>query len=449
MCPHPRLPPLVAKSGSAAARYLPDPQRAGVGLALSGGGFRATLFHLGALRRLHEYGLLAALDTVTGVSGGAIALAGLAAGWAAADEPRPLGGAPPQRPADASSIGRRSRFDREIAAPLAAFTARNIRTPAIFGMLLPWNWRRSDSELLARQYRRLTRGRGLASLPARPRFCFLATDLAYGTGWRFARDHLGDWRAGYGAPSGVNAAMARAVAASSAFPPVFAPLAAGVRPEALRGGAAPPGPQRDRHIRGLRLADGGIYDNLGLEPIWRNHAIVLVSDGGAPFAFAPDSGAWLGQVRRDVAVMGNQSTAVRKRWLIANFLSGQMTGAYWGIASAAAHYDPGAPGYSAALAAEVIAGIRTDLDAFSPAEAAVLQNHGYSLLDAALRRHLPQLLPSPAPPFTIPYPEWQDEDRVRAALAGSWRRTFLGRGRAAALPPPQPGLREAGQTAAE
>lgn len=419
MPPDDRLPPPLADAGStAAARYLPDARRAGVGLALSGGGFRATLFHLGALRRLHEYGLLAALDTVVGVSGGAIALAALAAGWTAAA----AGG----------------DFDCEIAAPLAAFTARNIRSPAIFGMLLPWNWGRSDSDLLARQYQRLTRRRTLASLPARPRFCFLATDLAFGTDWRFERERIGDGRAGYGLPRGGNAEVARAVAASSAFPPIFAPLAAGVRPQALHGGAAPDGPRRERDIRGMRLADGGVYDNLGLEPIWRDHAILLVSDGGAPFAFAPDSGTWLGRVRRDVAVLANQSTAVRKRWLMANFLSGQMTGAYWGIASAAAHYDPGAPGYSAALAAEVIAGIRTDLDAFSPAEAAVLQNHGYALADAAIQRHLPELLAAPAPTFALPYPDWMDEDRVRAALADSWRRTFLGRSRAPVLPRPRP-----------
>ena len=47
-------------------------------LALSGGGYRATLFHLGALRRLNELGLLTVLDHVSSVSGGSIIAAHLA-----------------------------------------------------------------------------------------------------------------------------------------------------------------------------------------------------------------------------------------------------------------------------------------------------------------------------------------------------------------------------------
>ncbi|PYO41029.1 MAG: hypothetical protein DMD33_15450 [Gemmatimonadetes bacterium] len=45
--------------------------RSGVGLCLSGGGFRATLFHLGALRRLNELGVISKPDTISSVSGGA------------------------------------------------------------------------------------------------------------------------------------------------------------------------------------------------------------------------------------------------------------------------------------------------------------------------------------------------------------------------------------------
>ena len=57
---------------------LPKSRRAGVGLSLSGGGFRAALFHLGALRRLNELGLLHQLDSISSVSGGSIISAFLA-----------------------------------------------------------------------------------------------------------------------------------------------------------------------------------------------------------------------------------------------------------------------------------------------------------------------------------------------------------------------------------
>ena len=424
-----------------ATSYLPRVSRAGAGLALSGGGFRATLFHLGALRRLNEYGLLGGLDTIVGVSGGSIALAALAIGWPST--PPGGGGGTAQTRGGAGEAGAAAQapiadFDRRIAQPLRDFTARNIRTGPLLGAFLPWNLLsgRSNTDLLAAQYRRLTLDRQLPSLPARPRFCFAATDLAFGVDWRYERDRIGDYAAGYGEPRGANAALSRAVAGSSAFPPCFSPLRPRVSPQELHGGSVHPGPARDRDIRGLRLVDGGVYDNLGLEPIWRDHALVLVSDGGAPFAFAPDAGNWLGQIRRDVAVMANQTTAVRKRWLISSFLAGQMHGAYWGIASAAAHYQNGAPGYSADLVANVIAAIRTDLDAFSPAEAAVLQNHGYSLADAALRAHLSHKLPAQLPPFTWPYPDWRDEAKVRSALARSWQQTFFGRSTYTPAPPP-------------
>ena len=52
-----------------------------IGLALSGGGFRATAFHLGVFRKLREMGILWKLDLLSCVSGGSIAGAYLAANW--------------------------------------------------------------------------------------------------------------------------------------------------------------------------------------------------------------------------------------------------------------------------------------------------------------------------------------------------------------------------------
>src|SRR5260370_15047527 len=45
------------------------------GLCLSGGGYRAMLFHLGALWRINELGMLQGLDRVSSVSGGSITAA--------------------------------------------------------------------------------------------------------------------------------------------------------------------------------------------------------------------------------------------------------------------------------------------------------------------------------------------------------------------------------------
>ena len=160
---------------------------------------------------------------------------------------------------------------------------------------------------------------------------------------------------------------------------------------------------------------------MGLEPVWKDHAVVLVSDGGSMFPSAPDAG-WLWRLERYVAIQGNQAQALRRRWLMSNFTSGLLAGTYWGVGSSTDHYGPTAPmGYSHAVVHECIATIRTDLDAFSDAEANVLENHGYLLAEAAIRIHAPTLIATSVP-LAIPHPHWMDEAKVRAALKDSHQR---------------------------
>ena len=354
-----------------AERYRPERERSGTALCLSGGGFRATLFHLGALRRLNETGVLAKLDTVSSVSGGSIMAAMLAT-----RAPWPVSAPIP------SDI-----WERDIAAPVRAFASRNIRMPAILGRWLrPWNTSAGVRGLLTRYAAGVSPAK-LAALPERPRFVFCATDLYHGVNFVFERGRVGDFKLGYLSPPPAEWDVARAVAASSCFPPVFNPLPLDIPIASFKRGRGETPADAD-----VRLNDGGLYDNLGLEPVWKDHATVLVSDGGAVFDSATD-----------------------------------MDGAYWGIGSATGSYPEGGPGYSKALATQVIASVRTDLDAFSPAETAVLENHGYALAAAAITTHLGALATPGAPAATAPHPEWTDEDRVRAALADSWKRKLLGR----------------------
>ena len=395
----------------ATAKYLPEHRRHGVALCLSGGGFRATLFHLGALRRLNELGVLARLTTVTSVSGGSIMAARLATAltW-------PLSGPIPS-----------DRWDTLITRPIRDFTRRNRRTTPILERLKPWNWTKEDTAVraLAEVYERDLTGATLADLPDSPRFVFCATDMAFGVNWVFEKSRMGDYQAGYVSPPPADWPLARAVAASSCFPPIFNPMKVHVPAARYAGGMFPAGKQRDECLSDLRLTDGGNYDNLGLEPVWKDHATVLVSDGGGTFDFGPDSGL-AQRLMRYTAIVDNQARSLRKRWLISNFLARLLEGAYWGVGSSPLAYDdPNAPGYSKALAAEVIAEVRTDLNEFSDAEAAVLENHGYLLADAAIRRHVPGLLRGELPEVTVPHPEWMDEARVRSALRNSHKRKIL------------------------
>src|SRR5437764_12388515 len=57
------------------------PPEPGVALCLSGGGYRAMLFHVGCLWRLNQLGLMARLNRISSVSGGSITAAALGMNW--------------------------------------------------------------------------------------------------------------------------------------------------------------------------------------------------------------------------------------------------------------------------------------------------------------------------------------------------------------------------------
>ena len=72
---------MTAQPKSEESQYQPKHQRQGRALCLSGGGFRAALFHLGALRRLNELGLLSRMQAISSVSCGSITNGLLAFVW--------------------------------------------------------------------------------------------------------------------------------------------------------------------------------------------------------------------------------------------------------------------------------------------------------------------------------------------------------------------------------
>src|SRR5439155_19681952 len=94
----------------------------GRALCLSGGGYRAMLFHAGALWRLNELGWLQALDRISSVSGGSIVASLLGLKW------RVLG-------FDAKGIAQ--RFGEEIVGPLRALASSTIDVPAV-ALGIPW-----------------------------------------------------------------------------------------------------------------------------------------------------------------------------------------------------------------------------------------------------------------------------------------------------------------------
>lgn len=391
---------------------LPEERRSGIGLSLSGGGYRAALFHLGALRRLNELGVLAAVDAISSVSGGSILAAHLAT---TIGEEWPSAGA---MVAD---------WDGRVAVPFRRLCRKNIRTWPIANAMLPWNWLRDRAAIdgLIARYRADLTQLDLVDLPQRPEYTFCASDMTYGVNWTFRRDRIGSWQAGYTAPRRGEWSVAQAVGASSCFPPIFDPLPIDIDPARLRKGHDT-GDGRDARIRGLRLSDGGLYDNLGLEPVWKSRRYVLVSDGGSTFDVQGDQGL-LWRLNRYVQVMGTQAGKLRTRWLMASFRNADgdvgLRGTWWGIGSHVGRYPAHGPGYGRELVDDYISEVRTDLDSFSAREIAVLENHGYQLADAAIHSWVPELITRPGPPKP-PHDEHDDPASVKNWLAGSANRHF-------------------------
>jgi NTE family protein len=347
-----------------------------LGLALSGGGFRATLFHLGSLIRLNEAGLLSKVDEFTSVSGGSITSAWLGVNW-------------DQLQFDAAGVA--GNLDEVVIQPLREFCGRTIDVGIILGGVI--NPVRHPSHLLINNYRKHLFGdKTLQDLPASPRFTIYATSLQTGASVRFTREYLGEYHLGkIKRPENL---IAQAVAASSAFPPPLCPVKVECDPDAwVKGGISDL--HDDEYLKKtMWLGDGGIYDNLGLERLSQRCDRILVSDAGAPFGvdrkLKSTRFSQLARTKRTLDIMSEQVRALRTRQLIRQFIKGEKSGAYWGIGTRIGEFPMVEKGLGNSLvtdseATREIAGMRTRLNKFDDTEQAKLINWGYALADAALR----------------------------------------------------------------
>ncbi len=378
-------------------------------LCLSGGGYRAAIFHLGALLRLHELGHLRSIGLISSVSGGSIASAWLAACYLR------------QRHDHKETFPQwcdRIDFKAQVVDAFQPLAGTDLRTWPVLATL-PWNWLWPSSRvaLLRRGYEGFYGHLQLRDLPANPRFVFCATDLNFGVNWEFSRQRTGDFQAGYLRRHG-KITLAFAVAASSCFPPLFGPVRFPARAEDFIKGAYH-GENGDLLRDRIELSDGGVYDNMAMEPAIKRCALILVSDAGAPFDFVAGQ-HYFRRLLRYAGVIGNQALALRRRLFYRGREAGDFRGAYWNISQ---RNDAGAAGYSLGLCENLLAGTRTDLDKFTAVEFGVLVNHGYFSCEDGLHAQ-PGLVPAGAPGARWPFPQYSSEDEVRRALSSSHRRLW-------------------------
>ena len=359
-----------------------DRPRDGTGLCLSGGGYRAMLFHTGALWRLYEVDLLRNVRRISSVSGGSIIAGVLALNWN-------------RLSFDPSRL--KSDFVPLVVAPVRSFASHTIDVGAVLkGLLLPGR----ASSRIARAYNRyLFHGVTLQNLPDQPRFVINATNLQSGVLCRFSKPFMWDYRVGMIANP--NVPLATAVAASSAFPPFLSPLVL----KFMNSDFVPDTGndlQREPFTTRMVLTDGGVYDNLGLETVWKNYKTVLVSDGGGGFSpKEKPAGDWLLQSYRVLNVIDNQVRSLRKHQVVESYVSGTRTGAYWGIRTHIDHYPQPGPLKCPYDHTIKLAETPTRLKRLDDKLQERLINWGYAVCDAAVRSHV---LPNPGKP-EFPYPD--------------------------------------------
>ena len=355
----------------------------GFALCLSGGGYRAMVFHAGALWRLYEAELLQGLKRISSVSGGSITAGVLGLKWS-------------KLSFRASAV--REDFVPEVIASIRRMASKTIDVGSvIWGAFLPG----TISDRIAANYRKHLFGDAtLQDLPDDfPRFVINATNVQSGALWRFMKPYMRDWRVGE--VKNPRVSLATAVAASSAFPPVLSPVAIELDSDDFTDNTGHD-LQREPFTTKVVLTDGGVYDNLGLETAYKRFRTVLVSDAGGKLK--PEGEPkhdWARHAYRVLSIIDNQVRSLRKRQLIAAYKRNQREGAYWGIRTHIADY-----GLADVLPCPdertlQLANVATRLKRLGNETQERLINWGYAVCDAALRTHVDTNLPR----GTFPFPE--------------------------------------------
>jgi NTE family protein len=379
-------------------------QDVGYGLALSGGGYRAMLFHLGVLWRVNELAMLGEIDRVSSVSGGSLIAGRLAASW----------------PQLAFENGIATNFRTEVTNPILSFSQKTIDVPAILLGLLPFI---GAPQVAARYYRGLVGDLKLRDLPGPPApdFVLNASHLNAGVGWRFTRRYMGSYRLGKIANPELS--LATAMAASAAFPPVLSPLVLKPDPASVEYWEGANLYDRIQFRRTISLSDGGVYDNLGLEGLGsskRRYRAYLVSDAGGELrARAGSFNQPLSQILRVFDTAGEQGRARRRQDLLAKFKTGKARGSLWRTGTQITNVEKWPAFGTVPFSVHSdwphhLAAVRTRLNHFNEQERSLLVNWGYLVADVALRSFVvrdaaaPAALPFPRYGFESPPPEGKE-----------------------------------------
>ncbi len=437
---------IAEKKPGPAAREDLEARAPRIGLALSGGGFRAAIFHLGVIRRLEELGIMPRVRVVSAVSGGSIISA-----YYLCEMERRLR---LEKPEERDRKTTRLRIFEEIAHDFFQALDNNLRTRALIftPFYYPWLFFKTlvlkpfragaRSELIQREYDKwFYNNNSLDQLPsavhgddqetagetsAGPRLLINTTSLLTGERVAFSREpisHVNEM-------SRVNTnvlPLSRVVGASSGVPGLFPPTL----------------------ISGDVLVDGGVADNQGIESLIEDPVdcnLLLVSDASGQME--PIHTIREGTLKVLLRVNSIFQFQIRNK-LLDNLVGWKRLpelrttdNEAHEFAFVHLHLNLKDRSVSDRIPSEFIPGIariRTDLDQFSHVEREALMYHGYTLIDAQIKQYCKELLPElkadpPAPAMTTPplfrkkvLDSCANRDRIRSELEAGSKNFYLAR----------------------
>jgi len=298
-----------------------------IGIALSGGGFRAAVFHLGVLARLAADDLLKKVTFLSTVSGGSL-IAGLI--YSVSDCKWPND----------------SFFIREVFPKARDYLITvDIQRDSLFRLLTrPWYIFQGRARLVSESLNKRWHIKGkMVDLPMQPRWVVNATTYQTGKNWRFMPQRMGDYIADYTAKPRMS--ISTAMAASAAYPGLIGPLKLKTKNykwfEFLADTITKQELKRSR-FDALHLWDGGVYDNLGVEALYKPQKpnyrpefnFLIVSDASKDLEIER-SRALFRSAYRLVEIAMDQVRSLRARQLAAHFLENENSGAYFKIGDSA------------------------------------------------------------------------------------------------------------------
>ncbi len=245
-----------------------------IGLALSGGGYRAAAYHIGALRALYKLGVLDKVDYISSVSGGSI----IAAYY----------GLSPDFPSFKKSFSTKLQtgvshlalcvFVAVITAAicLSVWGGWIAGTLSVLTLYFLWYRLMPVSSLIAFQYDLLFFGKKkLDDLPEKPVITINSTDYPSVSQFTFSREQVYGYYYGDGAFYHEGFPISKAVMASSCVPFAFCPIRI---PKKFFTG-------KMKRKEAPLLLDGGLYDNQGTHVLTDKMSpyesdYIIVSDAG-------------------------------------------------------------------------------------------------------------------------------------------------------------------------